>query len=476
MRLALRARTTAALMTAAALSVTVLAGASPAEAGPPAVWTRLTTSHGLTGLTEARLVRFHGALQVFWTQTDAASSTSIRVRSLSSAGKPAQATRTVVSGWATLINEPSPIIENGQLLLAFGGIHSGDPYDKFSGAITYASSIDGVTWTLGDGALSEHRDYLDNGTGAVDDAGTPVVAFAPTTVNRVSLHRGIDPSFPAATPDTYTSPTPGGVGDINLARDSKTGEIWAAWYSLGNSSAGLYYQQVYPSVGPLVELPGAALPYQQIAMAARVGGGVYIGYTVGDPIPTKVRLVKAGSPAHQDISAPGAVNLALAAGPGGRVWLAWRRNQGATLTVVRTNTTVSRFGPAVPVASPTTYGIGHVAVNGPTGPLDVVVSATTGKPLASYVALFHTQVRAPLSVALSRHSVASATGGKVVATVTDAGQPVAGAKVTLGGVSVRTNGQGRATITVKPRTHKGKVLVGVSQTSYASTTLPLTIG
>lgn len=476
MRMTLRFPIAASFVTAATVAATAMAMASgSAHAAPPAHWTRLTTSTGLTGATEPRLVRFHGTLQVFWTQTDAAASTSIHVRGVSAAGKPAPATHTVVSGWATLINEPAPIIENGRLLLAFGGIHSGDPSDKFSGAMTYATSPDGVTWVLGDGALTEHRNYVDAGTGAVDNGGTPFVAFAPTSVNRVSLHQGIDPSFPAASPDTYTSPTPGGVEYINLARDSRTGEIWAAWYSLGNRGAGLYYQRVYPSVGPLTELPGPAQPYQQIAMASRAGGGVYIGYTLGSPVPTKVRLVKAGSQAHHDISAPGAVNLALAPGPGGRLWLTWRQDHDESLRVVRTDSTASSFGKAFSITAPTTYGMGHVATDGPTGPLDVVVSAVAGTLSALHVALFHTQVLAPLSVELSGTSVTSATGGTVVATVTDAGQPVAGARVSVRGQVGTTSSRGRATLTVPPHAAKGNATVTASHKGYAVAVVTLRV-
>ena len=145
------------------------------------------------------------------------------------------------------------------------------------------------------------------------------------------------------------------------------------------------------------------------------------------------------------------------------------------MKVVRTNTTVTRFGPPVLVTEPTSYGIGHVAANGPVGPLDVVVSATTGKPLASYVALFHTQVRAPLSVTLSRASVSSAAGGTVVATVTDAGQPLAGAKVAWRGKVVTTNSTGRATLLVARHTAKGKTTVTVSAKDYAVSALTLKV-
>ena len=118
MRLVLPTRATAALAAAATLSATLLVAASPAKAGPPAIWARLTTSHGLSSLTGARLVRFHGNLQVFWTQHDADGSNCVQVRALSAAGKPNLATHPVISGWAALIDEPSPIIENGQPLRA----------------------------------------------------------------------------------------------------------------------------------------------------------------------------------------------------------------------------------------------------------------------------------------------------------------------------------------------------------------------
>ena len=150
-------------------------------------------------------------------------------------------------------------------------------------------------------------------------------------------------------------------------------------------------------------------------------------------------------------------------------------NQGATLSIVRTDTTVSRLGKAVLVAAPTSYGLGHVAVNGPIGPLDIVVSAPTGKATATYSALFHTQVRAALTVTLSRPPVPSDTGGTVSATVTDAGDPVAGAKGTFGGVTVATNRRGRATVTVPAHTHQGSPPVRVVLTSHTTSVVPLTI-
>ncbi len=469
MRLIVRARIAAAVTTATTLAASTFAGA-PAQALPTARWTQLTTSHRLTSATEGRLIRFGGKLQVFWTQTDAPRTQSTQVRPISSAGKLGRM-RTVIGGWSVLIDEPTPIIENGQLLLAFGGIRSNDPYDKYSGAMAYATSPDGVTWTLGEGLLSEHRNYLGYGTGAVDDQGTPFVAFVPTSVARVSLHRGIDLPKLLPQPDTYSSATPGGVADVNLARDSRTGDIWAAWYSLGNGAADVYYQKVYPTLGKLTKLDGAAQPYQQIAMASRIGGGVYIGYTVGRPAATKVRLVRAGSRQHLDLNA-GAGNLALAAGTDGRIWLSWRQDYGANLKVVRTNTTATEFGKVVSVAGPTTYGIGHIAANGSAGPLDVVVSAVTGPLAASYVALFHTHVLAPLTLTLSTRSLRS---GRFVATVTDAGAPVAGATVRFAGKVFLTGRGGKVSLTV-PAAARGRRTVTASRAMYSPATATLVVG
>jgi hypothetical protein len=98
--------------------------------------------------------------------------------------------------------------------------------------------------------------------------------------------------------------------------------------------------------------------------------------------------------------------------------------------------------------------------------LDVV--ANSGVPNTSYSALYHTQLNASLSVKLSKTSVKSSTGGRVTVTVTEAGAPVAGAKVVFNGVTVRTNSHGQAVVKVKKHASAGKKTVTVSLKYYVT--------
>jgi hypothetical protein len=483
---ATRPRVLAVLVTTAALAATGLAVAPAAQAGPPGHWTRLTTSStAITRITQPDLVRLGKNLEVVWAQHDTSSVASIRAKTITLAGK-AGPLRTVVSGWNTLVDNPSVIVEKGHLLVAFGGIRTTNPSEKYNGPMAYATSSTGSSWALGSGALSHGAAYAGYGNTAVDDAGTPYVAFIPASTNRVSLHRGIGSAFPSTVADTFTSTTPGDVLNAGLARDQKTGDIWASWYNLGSNAKqgdwGVWYQKVYPTKGPLHHAPGSyssagsLLPDQDLAMAARPGGGVYLAYVVGYPTATKVRLLNVATAVTRDIKAPGAKEIALSPGLAGRLWVAWYDPNSSSVKAVRSNKTVSRFGAVRSAAGPSAKAYGYVykvAIDGTKGPLDVVVNADV--PGKYYQALYHTQIYAPLLVKLSKTSVKSAKGGSVTVTVTEAGSAVVGAKVTFGGVSTHTNSHGKAIVKVKKHAAKGKKPVTVSLTYYVTTKLTIKV-
>ena len=100
----------------------------------------------------------------------------------------------------------------------------------------------------------------------------------------------------------------------------------------------------------------------------------------------------------------------------------------------RSNRAATKFGAVVEVNPPAgTRSIWKVAGDGALGPLDLVVSASTPGSLA----FWHTQVLPGLSLACR--------GGRVVlCTVSDAGDPVRGATVRMGGRTLTTNARGKA--------------------------------
>ena len=115
----------------------------------------------------------------------------------------------------------------------------------------------------------------------------------------------------------------------------------------------------------------------------------------------------------------------------------WHESGGSEeLSATRTNKAATRFGPVVKFKPPAgTSSVWKLKGEGSSGPLDVLASVSTGSSLAAW----HTQVRPPLSIAAKK----GAAG--VTFSVTDAGDPVAGAKVVYAGKAQTTNTQGQAT-------------------------------
>jgi hypothetical protein len=128
-----------------------------------------------------------------------------------------------------------------------------------------------------------------------------------------------------------------------------------------------------------------------------------------------------------------AVNVA--SDPDGRLWVMWEDAIDRSLHAVRSNEAGTEFGGVVTFSGPTgTETIWKVQGNALNDALDVFASATTPSSLGTW----HTKVLPGLGV-----ETTSGKGG-VAFTVTDAGEPVAGAKVKLGKKTVTTDKKGKA--------------------------------
>jgi hypothetical protein len=172
-----------------------------------------------------------------------------------------------------------------------------------------------------------------------------------------------------------------------------------------------------------------------MGIAARQGGGVYVGYGSGYPTFTSVNLWRVGSSAPAiRIGARSASDVNVTPSSEGRLWLMWHTS--SRLYFARTNKAATRVGKLRVIAPPSgTSTIWKLNGEGSRGPLDAFASVSTSGSLATW----HQQVLQALEL--------KATGGKKKATfsVTDAGDPVAGAKVTVGGKTLTTNAAGKAT-------------------------------
>jgi hypothetical protein len=290
--------------------------------------------------------------------------------------------------------------------------------------------------------------------------GTPVALFAGGRL----FHVGVAPNCPALNPDGTISPPLGSApGNPALATDQSNGAVWAAW-DQGFVKQGYWVDRILPSQSAPVEAPGSGAtssqnnqPLEPVAITPRPGGGVYKACCTATSTQQcgHIDLWKVGSSTVKAV--PGSHNstrtrVALAAGPQGRLSVIWYDSTKNVIHAVRTNTSASSFGVVRTIKVPAkTFGFNSIQAQGSSGRLDVLIvdqlSTTSGFPIGIY----HTQILAGLSLAAKPSKFSHKKGKKVTFTVTDAGQAIAGAKVSC----LAKHGTTAATGKVKLAFHKG---------------------
>jgi hypothetical protein len=167
--------------------------------------------------------------------------------------------------------------------------------------------------------------------------------------------------------------------------------------------------------------------------------------------------------------------VAIAASPGGHLWMLWYDAGLNKIRVVRTNAAVTRFSPVRSVAAPPNSGqIDSLQAEGSRGPVDVValgMQNTSGFPLAYW----DTQVLAKLRLTGSPAKVSHTRRTTVTFKVTDVGNPVSGAKVSFLGKTVKTDSKGIAKITVPKGTRTGKHKATARKAGYISATFTVKV-
>ena len=403
----------------------------------------------------ARVARWGSKLVVVWPQATSANTTAIRSRVLGADGKPSGGVGTVVD-WSSVSSDPTVLLLGGVPTVVFGGLRSLDTTDPHTGPMAYAQAADARSWTLGAGSLTQSRSaYGDYGLGAVDDGtGSPVVALAASSTDHVTVHHGIDPSVPAVAPDLYTEPTEEAQA-VNLVKDPVSGKAYALWYaSRTDRSEGIHAAQVFPTVQPPIgPAPLSSVPFggaresvnpgQNVAAAGRVGGGVWAAYSSGYPSPKQIVLwnVETGRTLtlRSGSAYAGVQYVSLSPAPGGRLWLSWV--EGGSVKAVRTNPAVTRFGAVRTVRAPGTGSPTRIDGDGSLGPLDLVMNEA---PHGNEGAIWSTRILEALQVKASPAAAKARPGLRVVVRVTDAGVPVPGARVRMGGLVRVTDAGGRA--------------------------------
>src|SRR5437763_10134208 len=267
-----------AVVVLVALSALALSGA--ARAGGPGVWTKLADVDNPSD-TVGKLRGADGTLHVVWLAKRAGDGThAYGTSTISLAGK-LLATGTALSGWASLEPDPQLVKDGSGMRLVFEG-NTGASGCYLDGAVFTETSADGSTWNLIQGSLSSHTAGVGNLAATAEaDSTTPVATFAGGHL----FHVGVDPNCPASSPDGTITPTAGSSqSNPAIVTDPTTGAVSVAWYQ-SFSGQGYWVEQILPTQGAPMEAPGSAgtpgennQPNEPVAIAARVGGGVYMAY------------------------------------------------------------------------------------------------------------------------------------------------------------------------------------------------------
>lgn len=442
---------------ASATALAALTGLT-AEAGPPGSWTRVTDANG-RNIDQIGLARTGDrVLHVFWKRRDAPLSESVRHTAVTPAGRVGDSS--LVLGDINSVGDPDAIVlRDGRLQVFFPGLGDTNPE---GGVMAATGSAAGTAWRREGVRVSSTSSALSSVGAALSAGGEPVFAFTRSFL--LAFHVGLDPGAGdrALQPDTRCCDYM-----ADLATDASTGQTAIAWYSNADGREGVWAQPVLPGTGARSLVPGTVTRNssvgvdQRVAISARLGApGLYVAACQGYPVCTRTVLWRLGGRPLMVGRSSDVEDVHLSTGPEGRLWIAWHDGRTRRIHAVRTNKAASRVGPVVTVAPPRgTSSMWKLTGEGAPGPLDLFVSATTGSSLATW----HTQVLPPLSARATR-------GGRTVTfTVTDAGDPVSGARISYAGRTLTTSAQGTATTQRSSRS----VSARVAKAGYRPATLPV---
>jgi len=468
----------------AVLAALLVLPAAPALAGAPGTWTPITSADG-RNIDQVALLRTPDAqLHVVWhraTPTNTPNSDLMQtvIAPAGAAGPP----QTIASNWIGIGDAGLVRDAAGNLLIVAGATQSLD-----QGAISefgaWRSADGGASWALQPTDAAKGGGFADGvGLAIGPDGATPYLAWG--TTFGLFVHRGTDAATPAG--DLQTTAGFGCCGyDPGLAVDGQTNQLIAAWYSNATGHEGVYAQPVDPAtggpIGAPVQMPGSVTNYngalessQSIArtpVVARPGKpGVWVAYTGNYPTTTLARVWRFGAPSSTVVgrASGGLANVTLAGTPEGRLWALW--SAGGVIFARRTNRDATVWGATVstPVVKGTSVTF-KLAASGQLGPVDVL--AAFAPATGNGVQTWHTQLNPGLTLAASpaklKASKKSRKKSTVTLTVTDAGDPVAGAKVKLGKASGTTNGAGKAKLKVGPFASRTSLAASATKAGYVA--------
>jgi len=417
-----------------------LAAASGADAATS--WSSLKTSGQLNISDLVGTARgSDGTLHVAWQRRTSNGLYDLMQTPVTAAGAVRQP-GAIVSGWASI--EGPTLLASGSALFAFFSgtqtLVTGDPHEGVNAAISAAG---GASWALAPTAIAA-GDF----TGARDAS----VALGPDGTltswyagEETVVHLGTDPA-------TINNRGYGLGTDQSIAVSGDSALV--AWCTGVQGPNGVYVQPIDPATGGAGGaariVPGstsrgpegtteAFCPAStRVPLVARQKKGFFVatvdgkrhtlyGWSVGSGKP--IRLA-GGSSYKQDVAA--------AASPGSKasVWVGWVEDE--KVKVRRSNAAASAFGATVTVDPPRDGSIYGLDLNAQDDRVDLITRVEHND---GTVGLEHTQSFPGLTLVATSGTVPSFR-------VLDAGEPVKGATVVLGGRSGVTGADGHVQIQV----------------------------
>ena len=425
------------------LAATALALVAAPAIADAAKWRQVTASGG-DSIDQVGIVRTSdGVLHVAWHDDG-----DLRHTAIAPNGK-IGATSPIQSGWTGHM-DPALTAVPGGIRVVWGAIRSNDTSDANQDLNTALSTNGGVSWALTPGSIIPRgaQAYGSDASATTLPNGTVLEAWAGTLGTWV--HSGLSPATPNF---DYQGPLgPYGYGP-GLASDA-SGRAMMAWFSSSAGKRGVLAQGVNANGSPAgvaMTMPGSQVmegggTVSKTPIVARAdNGGFFVGYALGYPTANRVRVWRVGAGSARLLARTDANSqVTLAADPKGRIWAVWSDGTFGETHVVaaRSNRDATKFGAHVDAGAVrgahSTYSVDASAT---AGALDILALFGTGN--TSGGATYVKRIKPGLTLKARKHD------GRVTFTVTDAGDPVRGAKVRLEGNSGRTNGRGRVTLDAK---------------------------
>jgi hypothetical protein len=440
-------------------------------------WQKIGNSTGQSNNEVSLLRTPDQRLHVSWMQPGSGGTSSLWHLSIPPNGGIGGGATTIVSDWASLSGGALQSAPNGSLEAFVDGIQATNPGNPNTDMNLLTSTDGGQTWSL-----QSNGDIVAPGAAAYSSpvavgsvSSTPLETWFETL--GVYVHSGTS----ATTPNTNYQGTSCCGYSSNIAANS-SGSSTLAWYSNASGNRGVWAAGVNADGTPQstpIRMPGTSDMQvgetQRTPLIATPDGDFYIAYPTGWPSFTAVKLWKVGAGTTTTITGLRTIGtsafVSVAVDSVGRVWVLWATdtNDKAQVYATRSNTSVTKFGAVVKVGAPErASGAFSVDGNATNGALDLFSTVAIGT--ASTASVWYRHVYPGLTVSVSPENVRAPHrkhGATVperasidaVVDVNDAGVPIKGATVKLGGHVLVTDRTGHASV---------KLRVGGSLTVTAS--------